>query len=133
MRERDHVAPVRILLRIRALRVVEPRVDVDPLAAAAVEAEGGMSQPGEGRVSHRSPCSTECAGTGASLAMPLRGRVGSARASDLTNSLGYAAVELSSRVGRKGTSGTGAKLPRCFVMYCRQGSSSQPCCPTLPA
>src|SRR5207253_11465462 len=38
-----------------ALRVVEPRVDVDTLSARRVEAEGGVPQPGQGRVSHQAP------------------------------------------------------------------------------
>ena len=43
----DHVAAVRVLLRVRALRVVEPGVDVDTLSARRVEAEGGVPEPGQ--------------------------------------------------------------------------------------
>src|SRR5205814_8519859 len=51
----DHVTTVRILLRVRTLWVVEPRIDVDTLSTRCVEAEGGVPEPGQRRVSHRAP------------------------------------------------------------------------------
>ncbi len=39
VRDRDHVAALRVLLGLRTLRVVEPRIDVDALAARRVEPE----------------------------------------------------------------------------------------------
>src|SRR5439155_18355664 len=45
VRHRDHVATLGLLFRVRALRVLEPWVHVDALAARRVEAERGVSEP----------------------------------------------------------------------------------------
>jgi hypothetical protein len=42
VRRRNHIATVGILLRVGALRVVEPGIDVDTLAAGRIQAEGGV-------------------------------------------------------------------------------------------
>jgi hypothetical protein len=39
VRDRDHVAALRVLLGLGTLRVVEPRIDVDALASRRVEPE----------------------------------------------------------------------------------------------
>ena len=61
VRDRDHVDALGLLLRIRTLRIREPRVDVDTLSAGRVEPERSVPQPGYGRVSHRSPFCRACA------------------------------------------------------------------------
>ena len=50
VRDREHVAALGLLLALRALRVVEPGVDVDALALGAVEPVAAVSEPGEGDV-----------------------------------------------------------------------------------
>ena len=55
VRDRDHVDALRLLLGVRALRIVEPRVDVHPFASGRVEPERRVSQPGQRRVGHRAP------------------------------------------------------------------------------
>ena len=53
VRERDHVDPLGLELRLRALRVpVQEGVDVDALPVGSVEAEGRVTEPGQGRFGH---------------------------------------------------------------------------------
>ena len=53
VRERDHVDPLGLQLGLGALRVpVQEGVDVDALPARRIEAEGGVTEPGQGRFGH---------------------------------------------------------------------------------
>jgi len=54
VRDDDHVRAFDRFLAVRALRVLEPRVEVDALAAGTVDAEGRMSEPGQRRIRHGS-------------------------------------------------------------------------------
>jgi hypothetical protein len=54
VRECDHVNTFRLVLPVGALRVAEPRVDVDSLAARCVEAKARVAEPGHGHVRHPS-------------------------------------------------------------------------------
>src|SRR5439155_7826959 len=50
--ERDHVDPLGLLLGVRALRVAEPRIDVDALASGRVQPEARVAQPRHRYVGH---------------------------------------------------------------------------------
>src|SRR5262249_44470394 len=41
-----------LLLAVGGFRVVEPGIDVDPLSVRAVDAEGGVAEPGDGNIRH---------------------------------------------------------------------------------
>src|SRR5204863_4325083 len=58
--DRDHVHALRFLLRVRTLRVVEPRIDVDSLPTRRIQSERRVAKPGQRRVSHRSPFGRPC-------------------------------------------------------------------------
>src|SRR5205814_1631224 len=80
--DRDDVDPLRLLLALRALRVREERVDVDALAARAVESKRGVAEPREDCVRHGPETSDRIfvLSREAPLAVPTSGRAGFARA-----------------------------------------------------
>ena len=53
----DDVGPLWLLLIVRAFRVLEPRIDIDPLAVWTVDPKGRVPEPGDGNVRH-SPSSS---------------------------------------------------------------------------
>ena len=55
MGDGDDVGPFRFLLVLGALRVVEPRIDVDPLAAGTVDSKRCVAEPSDGNVRHSPP------------------------------------------------------------------------------
>src|SRR4029453_16120057 len=55
VRERDHVDALGLLLPLGTFRIPEPGVDVDALAAGAVEPESPVPEPGQGAVCHLPP------------------------------------------------------------------------------